>query len=133
MVHLGLLLHIILFELFSCAALQSTKNHPAKKDPALTRLLLSQKSTGVDPQEPSTSSLTPCFIGLDVGTQGTKCLAYCPEQGDGGVVVARAAVSYGLNPTTIQGRAEQEPSPWSNACAKSARKSKTNTKLLVLA
>ena len=48
-------------------------------------------------------------MGLDVGTQGTKCLVYCPSEGQ---VVARASVAYGLEPTSVQGRAEQDPQIW---------------------
>lgn len=49
-----------------------------------------------------------CVVGLDVGTQGTKCLAYSH-----GKVVARASVSYDLEPTQgVQGRAEQNPAIW---------------------
>jgi xylulokinase len=53
-----------------------------------------------------------CYLGLDVGTQGFKCLAYCPSQQK---VVARASVSYGLNPTDVPGRAEQDPVVWLQA------------------
>jgi xylulokinase len=39
-------------------------------------------------------------------------VAYCPEQGK---VVARASVSYELIPTTVAGRAEQDPDVWMQA------------------
>lgn len=54
------------------------------------------------------------YIGLDVGTQGTKALLYHP---DTFVVLARASVSYDLapNPQNVAGRAEQDPTVWVSA------------------
>lgn len=46
------------------------------------------------------------YLGLDVGTQGTKLLAYCPEEGR---VIARVSRSYDIMPTSVPGRAEQDP------------------------
>ena len=54
------------------------------------------------------------FIGLDVGTQGTKGIAY--HEGNQRVI-ARASASHGLleNEENIPGRAEQDPSVWVDA------------------
>ena len=54
------------------------------------------------------------LIGLDVGTQGTKGIAY--HEGNQRVI-ARASASYGLleNEENISGRAEQDPSIWVDA------------------
>lgn len=62
-----------------------------------------------DPTKMSTS-----FVGLDVGTQGTKAVAFDPSSG---MVVARASFSYGLapNPDSVPGRAEQDPAVWVQA------------------
>ena len=70
----------------------------------------------------STSRFLDCYIGLDVGTQGTKCVAYCPDQQE---IVARASASYDIIPTTVTGRAEQDPQIWLDAieeCLKSVGK-----------
>ncbi|CAB9528839.1 Xylulose kinase [Seminavis robusta] len=63
-------------------------------------------------QQPEPVPSKEVFVGLDVGTQGTKCLVYCPHEGR---VVARSSVSYGLEPSHVQGRAEQKPSVWVSA------------------
>jgi hypothetical protein len=47
-------------------------------------------------------------IGLDVGTQGTKCLVYDVESKE---IKGRGAVSYGLN-SERHGQAEQDPAIW---------------------
>ena len=49
-----------------------------------------------------------CLIGLDVGTQGTKCIAYSPSEES---VIARSSCNYDLapNPDCVPGRAEQDP------------------------
>eukprot|EP00210_Caulerpa_lentillifera_P000837 g810.t1 len=52
-------------------------------------------------------------IGLDVGTQGAKGVVYDDEQK---IIVARASVEYGLLPTNVVGRAEQDPEQWMDAC-----------------
>ena len=52
------------------------------------------------------------FIGLDVGTQGTKALCL---DADAGSVVARASRSYGLIEGLPAGAAEQDPSTWMEA------------------
>ena len=52
------------------------------------------------------------FIGLDVGTQGTKGL--CIDTGSG-EVVARASSSYGLIEGLAPGAAEQDPRTWMEA------------------
>ena len=49
------------------------------------------------------------FLGLDVGTQGTKGLVIDDEAG---AIVARASASYGLIPGLPAGTAEQAPSVW---------------------
>jgi xylulokinase len=51
----------------------------------------------------------PLFLGLDVGTQGTKALLVDPEAC---TVVARAAVGYELLPGLPAGAAEQHPDTW---------------------
>ena len=55
-----------------------------------------------------------CLLGLDVGTQGTKCVAYCPSEQK---VIARSSSPYDLapNPEAIAGRAEQNPQVWLDA------------------
>ncbi|TAH37438.1 MAG: xylulokinase [Planctomycetota bacterium] len=49
------------------------------------------------------------FLGVDVGTQGTKALVY---DADGGRVLGRGAAAYGLLPATAPGAAEQDPRTW---------------------
>ena len=49
------------------------------------------------------------FLGLDVGTQGTKALLLDVEAH---AVVARASSSYGLIEGLAQGAAEQAPETW---------------------
>ena len=48
-------------------------------------------------------------LGIDVGTQGTKCIVLDAESNR---IVGRGASSYGILPSTIEGRAEQQPSTW---------------------
>ena len=64
------------------------------------------------------------FIGIDVGTQGTKAIAYLPAATSsssaasvtkGGQILARASASYSILPTTVDGRAEQDPNDWIHA------------------
>jgi len=54
------------------------------------------------------------FVGLDVGTQGTKGVLLDAEAGE---VVARAAHAYDLLPGLPPGAAEQHPDTWLEACA----------------
>lgn len=54
------------------------------------------------------------FIGLDVGTQGTKAVAFDPNARS---IVGRAARSYDLLPNLPQGAAEQHPETWVLAVA----------------
>ena len=54
-------------------------------------------------------SATPFFLGLDVGTQGTKTLLV---DGATGAVIARAGVGYGLIEGLPSGAAEQHPGTW---------------------
>jgi xylulokinase len=62
------------------------------------------------------ASQKQCFLGLDVGTQGTKCIAYCPSEQK---VIARSSYSYELAPNNypdaVPGRAEQDPQVWLEA------------------
>ena len=62
------------------------------------------------------------FIGVDVGTQGTKAIAYRPALTANssapkleGRILARASASYSLLSTDVAGRAEQDPSDWIGA------------------
>lgn len=48
-------------------------------------------------------------LGIDIGTQGTKCVAV---DADSGQIVGRGSYSYGIMPTTVEGRSEQDPSTW---------------------
>ena len=54
------------------------------------------------------------FIGIDVGTQGTKAIAYLPSSSHvKGKILARSSSSYNLLPNNgIVGRAEQDPNDW---------------------
>ena len=56
------------------------------------------------------------FIGIDVGTQGTKAIAYLPSNPSShskGKILARSSSSYNLLPNNgIVGRAEQDPNDW---------------------
>lgn len=54
------------------------------------------------------------FLGLDVGTQGTKALLL---DGGSGSILARAGASYELLPDLPQGAAEQDPRQWDAAVA----------------
>ncbi|KAL3942131.1 MAG: hypothetical protein SGBAC_003631 [Bacillariaceae sp.] len=47
------------------------------------------------------------YLGIDVGTQGTKIVAYCPQDA---TIIAKASRSYDVIPTDVPGRAEQDPS-----------------------
>lgn len=55
----------------------------------------------------------PLFLGVDVGTQGTKALVY--DQGSK-KVVSRGARGYEIQKTKVPGRAEQHPSLWIKVC-----------------
>jgi sugar (pentulose or hexulose) kinase len=55
----------------------------------------------------------PLFLGVDVGTQGTKALVYDQKTGK---VLSRGARSYDILKTTVPGRAEQHPSAWIEVC-----------------
>jgi len=54
------------------------------------------------------------FIGIDVGTQGTKAIAYLPSSSHAkGKILARSSSSYNLLPNNgVMGRAEQDPNDW---------------------
>jgi len=58
------------------------------------------------------------FLGLDVGTQGTKGLVWDAERG---AVVARSSRAYGLIEGLPQGAAEQHPQTWLAAIEEVAR------------
>ena len=51
------------------------------------------------------------YIGLDIGTQSTKCLVLNNQN----EVVARTSQSYTIMPSDIRGRCEQHPSTWIEA------------------
>ncbi|GAX75099.1 hypothetical protein CEUSTIGMA_g2543.t1 [Chlamydomonas eustigma] len=57
-------------------------------------------------------------IGIDIGTQGTKCVVWDKESGN---IISRGAFSYGLLPTTKEGAAEQHPSTWIEATIAAVR------------
>ena len=48
-------------------------------------------------------------LGIDVGTQGTKCIVLDAESNR---IVGKGSSNYGILPSTIEGRAEQQPSTW---------------------
>ena len=54
-------------------------------------------------------SVLMLHLGIDVGTQGTKCIVLDAESNR---IVGRGASNYGILPSTIEGRAEQQPSTW---------------------
>ena len=53
------------------------------------------------------------YVGVDVGTQGTKALVYDSKKNK---VVARGARPYEIEKTKVPGRAEQHPSLWIEVC-----------------
>lgn len=68
--------------------------------------------------------MTEVFIGIDVGTQSTKAVAYLPassstatiNNNSKGKIVGRSQKSYSILPNNgIDGRAEQDPQDWINA------------------
>ncbi|MBM4013522.1 MAG: xylulokinase [Planctomycetes bacterium] len=59
-----------------------------------------------------TQAIRRLFLGFDVGTQGAKGIVI---DGERGVVVARAARSYGLIAGLPPGAAEQHPDTWATA------------------
>lgn len=58
------------------------------------------------------------FLGLDVGTQGTKALVLDPTSG---TVLGRGSSSYDLLPNLPAGAAEQDPATWIAAVGEAAR------------
>lgn len=54
-------------------------------------------------------SAGPLFLGVDVGTQGTKALVYEQQTGK---VLSRGAKAYDIIKTNVPGRAEQHPKLW---------------------
>lgn len=58
------------------------------------------------------------FIGIDVGTQGTKALAFDSASG---AIVARAARFYDVLPGLPSGAAEQDPQTWIDAVRETVR------------
>ena len=65
-----------------------------------------------------TLSPGPLYLGIDAGTQSTKAVVYDPTSR---AVVGRGAVSYGLLPTDVVGRAEQDPAVWVEAMFEACR------------
>jgi xylulokinase len=65
------------------------------------------------PQQPKS-----LYVGLDVGTQSTKAVLWSPETRG---VVGRGSVAYDLLPTTVPGRAEQDPATWIDAVRRSVK------------
>ena len=70
------------------------------------------------------NNIVDVFIGIDVGTQGTKAIAYRPASSTlsgskqtQGKILGRASASYSLLTTDITGRVEQDPNAndWINA------------------
>ena len=53
------------------------------------------------------------YVGVDVGTQGTKALVYDSKKNK---VVSRGARPYEIEKTKVPGRAEQHPSLWIEVC-----------------
>ncbi len=53
------------------------------------------------------------FLGIDSGTQSTKCIALDAESGE---IVAQAQEAYGLIPGLPVGHLEQHPQTWIDAC-----------------
>ena len=66
------------------------------------------------------------YLGLDVGTQGSKAIVI--DLGDGGVL-ARASASYDLIPDLAPGAAEQDPATWIAAIADILRELATSLEL----
>ncbi|MEM0967867.1 MAG: xylulokinase [Verrucomicrobiota bacterium] len=52
------------------------------------------------------------YLGIDSGTQSTKCIAW---DGESGVMLAEASAKYGLIEGLPEGHLEQEPSSWIEA------------------
>jgi xylulokinase len=69
-------------------------------------------------------SFMPVFLGIDIGTSGTKTLA----MRDDGVILASATVEYPLS-SPRPGWSEQEPSHWWKAVVESVRKVMKSAKL----
>ncbi|KAL7472607.1 hypothetical protein ACHAXS_012970 [Conticribra weissflogii] len=65
------------------------------------------------------------YIGIDVGTQGVKAIAYQPSSrttegvsnnsNTSGLILARASKGYDVLPTNVDGRVEQDPADWVDA------------------
>mmetsp|Transcript_23416 Transcript_23416/g.26936 ORF Transcript_23416/g.26936 Transcript_23416/m.26936 type:complete len:166 (+) Transcript_23416:24-521(+) len=53
-----------------------------------------------------------CYIGIDVGTQGTKATIYHPSSG---TTLGTASSSYNFDTDGVEGRAEQHPVVWVDA------------------
>lgn len=70
--------------------------------------------------------LRELYLGIDVGTQGTKALLYNAEDGE---VVARATRTYGLIEGLPPGHAEQHPATWLDAAAGAVQDLKANADL----
>ena len=66
------------------------------------------------------------YLGIDVGTQGTKALLWDAEKDE---VVARASRSYGLIQGLPPGHAEQDPRTWLDAATEAVRELGTSVDL----
>jgi sugar (pentulose or hexulose) kinase len=65
------------------------------------------------------------YLGLDVGTQGTKAVVYCAKTNR---IVSRGAHSYGvLESAKHPGRAEQAPATWVDGCVSSIKQALQGT------
>jgi xylulokinase len=62
--------------------------------------------------------MSALYLGLDVGTQSTKAVLFDAETNR---VVGRGSVAYDLLPTTVPGRAEQDPATWIDAVTRAGR------------
>lgn len=64
------------------------------------------------------------YIGVDVGTQGSKAVIYNSKKNQ---VVSRGAYSYDILKTKVPGRAEQHPSMWIEVCQSRRCKRRLNS------
>jgi len=67
---------------------------------------------------PSLVAPASYYLGIDTGTQSTKAIVYDATQR---LIVGCGAVNHGLNPTSVVGRAEQDPEVWVDAMWRAGR------------